>query len=264
MPNHRVIIGSIAFALLVLLGVAACGGSSDEGTSVASTDPTAPATSEVIEAAEITPAPAPDPTTVPADFAVRGSVNQLHVLEAEPGAQLELVAANGTALPGTVDQLGSLLWRDIAAGEYVVRGTGEEPLPQSEPATVTTPADVPAPDLYSDQSLDDGFGYLTTRDGTTLSTNVWLPGPVEDGPYPTLVEYSGYSPSNPADGTFAQLYNALGYAYVGVNIRGTGCSGGSFEFFEPVQLTDGYDMVEAVAAQAWVEDNEAGMVAGSY
>ena len=35
-------------------------------------------------------------------------------------------------------------------------------------------------------------------------------------------------------------------------MRGTGCSGGSFSYFEPLQSLDGYDVVEAVAAQPWV------------
>ena len=123
----------------------------------------------------------------------------------------------------------------------------------------------PAPDqsFYDEQQLDEGFGYITTRDGTTLSANVSLPGPV-DGPYPTVVEYSGYDPSNPANTTFAQLFNALGFAYVGVNMRGTGCSGGAFDFFEPLQSLDGYDAIETVAAQPWAKNHQVGMVGISY
>ena len=60
------------------------------------------------------------------------------------------------------------------------------------------------------------------------------------------------------------MFNALGYAYVGVNMRGTGCSGGSYRFFEISQQTDGYDVVEAVAAQPWVQGNAVGMVGISY
>ena len=52
-----------------------------------------------------------------------------------------------------------------------------------------------------------------------------LPGDPADGPFPTVVEYSGYDPSNP-DGSgvgVAPLAVALGYAWVGVNMRGSGC-----------------------------------------
>ncbi|MCB0957372.1 MAG: hypothetical protein KDB12_14560, partial [Ilumatobacter sp.] len=90
------------------------------------------------------------------------------------------------------------------------------------------------------------------------------PGPAEDGPYPTVVEYSGYAPSDPGSSAFAQLYTLQGFAYVGVNMRGTGCSGGSYRFFETVQSLDGYDVIEAVAAQPWVLNHKVGMVGISY
>ena len=123
----------------------------------------------------------------------------------------------------------------------------------ARPTTATAP-----------QAIGPGFGYVTTRDGTTLSVNVMLPGAPESGPYPTVIEYSGYDPSNPDNTTFGQLFNTLGYAYVGINMRGTGCSGGSFVFFEDRQLTDGYDAIEAIAGQTWVLHNKVGMVGISY
>ena len=126
---------------------------------------------------------------------------------------------------------------------------------------------MPPPSLYTDEQTllpAGGFGYITTRDGTTLSANVVLPGPADGGPYPTVVEYSGYQPSDPDSADLAALYTAQGFAYVGVNMRGTGCSGGSFRFFETVQSLDGYDVIEAVAAQPWVLDHEVGMVGISY
>ncbi len=125
--------------------------------------------------------------------------------------------------------------------------------------------DVPPAAFYAEQRLPaGGFGYLETRDGTTLSVNVVLPGPVADGPYPTVVEYSGYAPSDPDAQGFPQLFAALGYAYVGVNMRGSGCSGGSFRYFEDAQLLDGYDVIETVAAQPWVREHRVGMVGVSY
>lgn len=60
------------------------------------------------------------------------------------------------------------------------------------------------------------------------------------------------------------LAAAMGYAVVAVNIRGTGCSGGSYDFFEPLQLLDGYDVIETVAAQPWVRGGKVGMVGLSY
>ena len=111
----------------------------------------------------------------------------------------------------------------------------------------------------------DGFGYLTTRDGTTLSVNVVPAWSGRGRSVPDRRRVLGYDPSNPdPDVPFDQLFTALGYAYVGVNMRGSGCSGGSFAFFEDAQLLDGYDVIEAVAAQPWVQDHRVGMVGLSY
>ena len=56
----------------------------------------------------------------------------------------------------------------------------------------------------------------------------------------------------------------LGYAVVDVNMRGTGCSGGAFDYFETLQSLDGYDIVETVARQPWVLHNKVGMMGVSY
>ncbi|MET0146067.1 MAG: CocE/NonD family hydrolase [Ilumatobacteraceae bacterium] len=191
---------------------------------------------------------------------------QVALVDAEPGHELELTDDTGAvAGTGTVDDLGAVQFRDVSAGAYTIRDA-------AEPGTATAPFDVHALDEVPDRSLYDaqqlsaeGFGYLTTRDGTTLSINVSLPGPLEEGPFPTVVEYSGYEPSNPSPAVpFGLLFTTLGYAYVGINVRGTGCSGGSFSFFDAAQRLDGYDAIETVAAQPWVLDHRVGMVGVSY
>ena len=50
----------------------------------------------------------------------------------------------------------------------------------------------------------------------------------------------------------------------GVNMRGTGCSGGAWDYFETLQVLDGYDMVETIAAQDWVLHNHIGLAGLSY
>ena len=47
-------------------------------------------------------------------------------------------------------------------------------------------------------------------------------------------------------------------------MRGTGCSGGAFDFFEPLQGLDGYDVIETVARQPWVLNHKVGMAGISY
>jgi predicted acyl esterase len=56
----------------------------------------------------------------------------------------------------------------------------------------------------------------------------------------------------------------MGFTVVDVNMRGTGCSGGAFDFFEPLQSLDGYDVVETIARQPWVLHNKVGMMGISY
>ncbi len=211
-------------------------------------------------------APAPEAAATAA-FSVRGSVEQLSLTHAVPGATVALLAPGGAEVDtGTVDAQGGLLFRDVAPGDgYVAVHDDGGVLTESDPVTVR-PADwVPTQSFYDSQVLPEGFGYLATRDGTTLSVNVFLPGPADAGPYPTVVEYSGYDPSNPSSPQPSTLIaQNLGYATVGVNMRGTGCSGGSFMYFEELQSLDGYDVIEAVAAQPWVAHGEVGMIGVSY
>ena len=47
-------------------------------------------------------------------------------------------------------------------------------------------------------------------------------------------------------------------------MRGTGCSGGAFDYFEPLQSLDGYDVVETVARQPWVLHHKVGLMGISY
>ncbi|MEZ4467933.1 MAG: CocE/NonD family hydrolase [bacterium] len=96
---------------------------------------------------------------------------------------------------------------------------------------------------------------------------VRLPDPAlyGPGPYPTVIEYSGYAPSRPDQkepGT--NIASSLGFATVAVNMRGTGCSGGVFDVFNPAQHADGYDVVETVARQDFVLGHRVGMVGLSY
>jgi len=210
------------------------------------------------------PTPTPAPTSAPASYSAHGSVEQVYILDADPGAQLSLVAANGSVVAtGEADAQGSLIFRNVAAGSaYRVTGGGGA---SSETFAVTAPDDAPDASFYQSQQLDDGYQYIETRDGTLLAVNVLLPGPAEAGPYPTVIEYSGYSPADPdSPQPSSAITAALGYAVVGVNMRGTGCSGGAFQFFETLQATDGYDVVEIVAAQPWAQYGKVGMVGLSY
>jgi predicted acyl esterase len=284
----------LALLLATSLTAAACSGGDDTAEPAEAAATATTATS--ITGAETAPEPSAAPTTTgeTGDEVAPGAVadgfepieppgtmwpgvEQIAITEAEPGTDVRIVPADidlstidqldtidlGESPGGTVDELGSLLVRGLDS-DLDVRLVFEA-------SGITQPYDVlgrdehPEPSFYAEQRLPtEGLGYVTTRDGTTLSASVWLPGPADAGPYPTVVEYSGYTPSNPESSGFPDLFTAMGYAYVGVNIRGTGCSGGSFRYFEYVQSLDGYDVIEAVAAQPWVQDHRVGMVGVSY
>ena len=47
-------------------------------------------------------------------------------------------------------------------------------------------------------------------------------------------------------------------------MRGSGCSGGAFDYFETLQSLDGYDAIETVARQPWVLHDKVGMLGISY
>ena len=199
-------------------------------------------------------------------FTAGGSVNQVYVTGLTPGAEVELLSASSMLVDdGVADSAGAHLFREVAAGTgFKVRSEGTT----ISGLEVTTPTDHPDDDWYVDQvaadPLESGFGYITTRDGTKLSVNVTYPIGAGTGPWPVVVNYSGYDPSKPGPPpSESLLYAAQGYAVVGVNMRGTGCSGGAFEFMETLQSTDGYDMVETLARQPWANGN-VGLVGISY
>ena len=217
--------------------------------------------------------------TAQAAFSVRGSVEQVYVTGLAPGAEMSLLDSAGTTIATRqASERGGLLFREVPPGSgYRVQpaGGGEA----SGPLTVLSTQPAPPSTAVYDQAIpSSGYGYLSTRDGTKLSFYVHppqdvakaLPGvelpPIPSGPTPTLIEYSGYGYANPAgpQSGISILANLMGFTVVDVNMRGTGCSGGAFDFFEPLQSLDGYDVVETIARQPWALHNKVGMMGISY
>src|SRR6185437_15275896 len=188
-----------------------------------------------------------------------GSVRQVYVVGARPGERLTLLGARGRVVSRRVaGSLGGAVFRGVAPGSGYRVGNSPR---------VTVLPDRSAPPstrIYRQRIPRSGYGYLTVRDGIKLAVDVRLPaGP---GPYPTVVEYSGYGYADPAGAQsgIAPIANLLGFAVVDVNMRGTGCSGGAFSFFERLQSLDGYDVIETVARQPWVLGHRVGMIGISY
>jgi predicted acyl esterase len=212
-------------------------------------------------------------------FSARGSVEQVYVTGMDPKARMTLVDRNGRKVATKrADGLGGLLFRNVKPGSgYRVHPTGGGT--PSGPLRVLTDRPAPPSTKVYDQGIEpQGYQYLTTRDGTKLAIYVHppqdvttvVPGahapPAPSGPTPTLIEYSGYGYANPhgPENGISILANLMGFTVVDENMRGTGCSGGAFDFFEPLQSLDGYDVIETIARQPWVLHHKVGMMGISY
>jgi hypothetical protein len=199
-------------------------------------------------------------------FTASGSVEQVYAVGLPPDANASLLRPGGQVVSTLqADSLGGVLFRNVdPGGGYRVRIDADGQ--QSTPVTVHPEASAPwDPSIYGQSIPASGYGYLTTRDGTQLAIDVRLPS-THAATYPTVIEYAGYGYADPAgpDSGIAELANLMGIAVVDVNMRGTGCSGGAFDYFEPLQNLDGYDVVETVAHQPWVLGNKVGMIGISY
>ena len=218
---------------------------------------------------------------------VRGSVKQIYVEDAEPGSRLLLVNPNRRVIrKGRADAFGSKIFREVPAkfGYRVLSRQGDA-LAGSRKVRSLKPGDNPAPSFYRKQPpLQEGLNYVKMRDGVEIAMTVRLPPgmDIEDGPFPTVIEHSGYGTAAPGDlltvlfgGTSelptpetativgSALAPLLGYASVSMQMRGSGCSGGAYDLFGLPTTYDGYDAIETVAAQDWSKD-EVGLVGISY
>ena len=230
------------------------------------------------------------PAKVP--FAARGGVRYAYVVGARRGEKLRLLDRRGRVVrQGRADDFGSLIFRELAPGRYrVVRAPGRSPRTVS--LRVLRPGDNPPASFYRRIRLHEGLNYVRMRDGIKLAMTVRLPPgkTLADGPFPTVVEYSGYQVAAPHD-LLSALAGALtggpggvndplapatstavgsviapllGFATVSVQMRGSGCSGGDFDLFDLPTTYDGYDAIETVAAQPWVKGGKVGMVGISF
>jgi predicted acyl esterase len=209
-------------------------------------------------------------------FEARGSVEQVYATGLPGRAQVALLDRSGAVVDrARANPMGGVLFRKVDPGPgYRVKVPGAG---RSGPVRVLSKRSAPPDEgVYDQEIASSGYTYIETRDGTKLSAYVH---PAEDvtkafgielpplgGQRPTLIEYSGYGyadPDGPESG-ISLLANLLGFTVVDVNMRGTGCSGGAFDFFEPLQALDGYDLIETIARQPWVANDRVGMMGISY
>src|SRR6266480_4386246 len=114
-------------------------------------------------------------------FSAHGSVEQVYATGLPPGAQTSLLDPAGQVFATrNANDLGGLLFRNVPPGDgYRVRlATTNE---TSGPLTVlTTQAAPPSTDIYNQTVPSDGYGYLSTRDGTKLAYSLHPPSDVSN------------------------------------------------------------------------------------
>ena len=234
--------------------------------------------------------PGPVATPVKAPFSGHGSIDEAYELGAVPGTHLVLYDAAGRAVgKGVADRYGSLIVPSLRPGPgYRFGAVTGGTVQKSAPFKVLSVDDTPPESFYADQHLHVGLNYITMRDGITLAATVRLPPgkTLADGPFPTVLEYSGYAIAapgnllssilNPSAGSSNPLLPdsatavgsvitpLLGFATVSLQMRGTGCSGGALDLFGLPTIYDGYDAVQIAAAQPWVLGHKVGLVGISF
>lgn len=108
-------------------------------------------------------------------------------------------------------------------------------------------------------------GYIPMADGAQLEYTVDLPA--STGTNPVAMVYDGYcegaGPLSCNDPQAASALLAAGYAVLGVSIRGTNCSTGTFDPFSAQEWSDGAGAIEWAARQPW-SDGHVGLFGLSF
>jgi len=112
---------------------------------------------------------------------------------------------------------------------------------------------------------------VKVRDGTEIAVAIYSPkGP---GPFPALFASSAYRFDNnilPASPQFLwretgpiDFYVEQGYVYVHMDVRGSGRSGGEYNFFGVLDQRDLYDVIAWIGQQPW-SNGKVGGIGQSY
>lgn len=118
----------------------------------------------------------------------------------------------------------------------------------------------------------DEIAEIAARDGVKLGLRVYRPDGA--GKHPALFGASPYRFDNnslPASPQFLwretgpiEFYVGNGYAYVHMDVRGSGRSGGSFGFLDRKEQQDLYDAIEWVGRQDWCSGKVGGIGQSYY
>jgi putative CocE/NonD family hydrolase len=137
--------------------------------------------------------------------------------------------------------------------------------PVAAPAHATT-AWQPEAATYDVVTLTDI--PLTMRDGVILRANVGIPvpkgttAPVAGQRFPVLIEQTPYRKDGGLFGVDSYFVQR-GFAFVIVDVRGTGSSQGQWQSFGAAEQADGPEIVRWTAKQSW-SNGTAGLLGASY
>jgi uncharacterized protein len=123
-------------------------------------------------------------------------------------------------------------------------------------------AQPPQPGDYSPAThevVEERNADAPMRDGVALKVDIFRPK--AEGRFPAILQITPYNKNGQA--ARARKFAAHGFVVVNVDSRGRFESGGDWDPFTPEHKTDGYDMVEWVAAQPWC-NGKLGMYGLSY
>ena len=107
---------------------------------------------------------------------------------------------------------------------------------------------------------------IPMRDGVRLAARTWMPYDAADSPVPAILEYIPYRKNDKTlerDWARAPYIAARGYAYVRVDLRGSGESEGvMLDEYTAQELEDGCDVISWLASREWC-DGKVGLVVTS-
>src|SRR5688500_1638228 len=124
----------------------------------------------------------------------------------------------------------------------------------------------PDPGAYSSSKYEVGStrgNRVTMRDGVRLSVDIYQPVVAHDVKLPAILTMTPYDNLLPSVVARSKWFAQRGYVLVLADVRGRYDSEGLWDPFTDKHKTDGYDLVEWIAAQPWCDGN-VGMMGGSY
>lgn len=146
-------------------------------------------------------------------------------------------------------------------------GAGEREAGPASTAVGEAMAEIVSAEVLRDEGLEGihrEIGYAPMPDGVRLAYIAYRPA--GEGQYPVILDYDAYESGGAGIAVGSWFHTAVraGYAVVGANVRGSGCSeGDTFSLFHPQQGPDGAALVEWLGTRPW-SDGNVGMYGVSY